>query len=351
MTELNKQEKRETIAAVVVTYNRKELLIECLDALINQTYLLDAIYIIDNASTDCTPELLVEKGYINEALSPDNEPIEDIKTLKLPEFDKTIDVHYVRMHENTGGAGGFHEGVKRGYEAGYDWLWLMDDDAEPIKDSLEKIVTFTEKEGISALANWPIDKNNKVLCQHRGYFNFKDVFKIIIPIKAIGEKLDCVEIDIASFVGILISRKAIKKIGYPRKDFFIHMDDVEFCIRLRGVGKILLIPDSIIIHKEEVKKRLHKRLLLGRQYFFQPYSKLWLTYYGKRNIIWLGRKYSSNKIFFYFKMTKFYLRAIISALVIHDHKIKRIKFQTSAYLDGLKGIFDNKKPKKILYDN
>ncbi len=75
MSELNKQEKRDTIAAVVVTYNRKELLIECLDALMNQTYPLDGIYIIDNASSDGTPELLLEKGYINKPLFPENEPM------------------------------------------------------------------------------------------------------------------------------------------------------------------------------------------------------------------------------------------------------------------------------------
>jgi GT2 family glycosyltransferase len=54
----------DTVAAVVVTYNRKELLIECLEALRNQTHKPDAIFIIDNKSDDGTPELLLEKNYI-----------------------------------------------------------------------------------------------------------------------------------------------------------------------------------------------------------------------------------------------------------------------------------------------
>ena len=41
-----------TVCAIVVTFNRKELLIDCLDSLREQTRPLDAIYIIDNASTD-----------------------------------------------------------------------------------------------------------------------------------------------------------------------------------------------------------------------------------------------------------------------------------------------------------
>ena len=119
---------KETVCAVVVTYNRKDLLVECLESLLQQTRPLDGIYIIDNASNDGTPGYLKEKGFIQE-LPPkeSNEPWERkfILTYKLP-------IYYVRMHENTGGAGGFYEGVKRAYEKGYDWLWLMDDDADPI---------------------------------------------------------------------------------------------------------------------------------------------------------------------------------------------------------------------------
>lgn len=53
---MEKQNKKEKIAAVVVTYNRKELIGECLDAILLQTYPVDSIILIDNASTDGTPE-------------------------------------------------------------------------------------------------------------------------------------------------------------------------------------------------------------------------------------------------------------------------------------------------------
>jgi rhamnopyranosyl-N-acetylglucosaminyl-diphospho-decaprenol beta-1,3/1,4-galactofuranosyltransferase len=119
----------DSVCAVVVTYNRKNLLIECLEALRKQTRPIQGIYLIDNASTDGTPELLLEKGYISE-LPPENlkEPWEKEFIIQNLTNGEEIKLHYVRMHENTGGAGGFYEGVKRGYERGYDWLWLMDDD-------------------------------------------------------------------------------------------------------------------------------------------------------------------------------------------------------------------------------
>ena len=39
----------DTVCAVVVTYNRKELLLECLEALRKQTRPVQGIYLIDNA--------------------------------------------------------------------------------------------------------------------------------------------------------------------------------------------------------------------------------------------------------------------------------------------------------------
>ncbi|OPX84709.1 MAG: Galactofuranosyl transferase GlfT1 [Pelotomaculum sp. PtaB.Bin104] len=230
------------IAAVVVTYNRKKLLGECLQSLLKQTSPLDCIIVVDNASTDGTAEFLKENNY----------------------FDNPI-INYVLIPENTGGAGGFHAGVRLGYEKGFEWLWLMDDDAEPKEDALEKMEPYFKESNISALANLKVDNKGNILYKYRGYFFFEDVFKHIVkPIKDNEIKdLKYIEIDHASFVGILINRKAIEMIGFPKREFFIHYDDLEYCIRLRQVGKILLICDSIIIHKEELKKDLIEKKYFG----------------------------------------------------------------------------------------
>ncbi|MER3603731.1 MAG: hypothetical protein C4298_08345, partial [Thermus sp.] len=87
----------ERVCAVVVTYNRKELLRECLETLRGQTRKVDHILVVDNASTDGTEEVL---------------------RAEFPE------VEVLRLPENQGSSGGFHEGMKRAYEEGFDWLWL-----------------------------------------------------------------------------------------------------------------------------------------------------------------------------------------------------------------------------------
>ena len=77
------------VVAVVVTFNRKNLLIEALNGLLAQTYPLEKIIIINNASTDNTEQLLIEKDFLVHSL-----------------------IDYRLLSSNVGGAGGFHEGLK-----------------------------------------------------------------------------------------------------------------------------------------------------------------------------------------------------------------------------------------------
>ena len=106
-----RNEKKSNIAAVVVTYNRLELLRQCVEALRTQTSSCD-ILIVDNASTDGTDQWLASQP----------------------------DLHYRNTGSNLGGAGGFNFGMRWAVEAGYDYVWVMDDDTLPQPDALEKLL-------------------------------------------------------------------------------------------------------------------------------------------------------------------------------------------------------------------
>src|SRR5581483_11127319 len=90
-----------TVVAVLVTYNRRDLLTEALGALGRQTRPLDAVLVVDNASNDGTPDLV---------------------------RDRFPAVELVSLRRNTGGAGGFAAGVACALDRGADLVWLMDDD-------------------------------------------------------------------------------------------------------------------------------------------------------------------------------------------------------------------------------
>lgn len=345
--------EKSKIAAVIVTFNRKQLLLECLNALRSQTYQLDAIIIIDGPSTDGTPETLLENNYINE-LPPAEHDIYSWNTINnfLCRVDEELLIHYIKIYEDVGGSGGFHEGVKYAYEKGYNWIWLMDDDAEPTKDALKNLIKYINLPNTLALASTVRGLDGEVSGFHRGTFSFNKYFPSMQdPLdNAIYHNNKPIKIDFASFVGLLIKSDVIKIIGYPNKNFFIHNDDVEYCLRMIKNGQIYLVPNSIVVHKEKLERSYTTRKdILGKNRHIISYAKLWKIYYGKRNLAYLGNKYSKNRAAFLTNLIVDWIKSIVIITLFNDFKIKRIHFISSAYRDGLQGIFDNEKPKRILY--
>jgi len=51
----------ESVAVVIVTFNRADLLTRMLDGLAAQTRVPDAVFVVDNASTDHTREILTAR--------------------------------------------------------------------------------------------------------------------------------------------------------------------------------------------------------------------------------------------------------------------------------------------------
>ncbi|RAP51331.1 MAG: hypothetical protein BZ138_05445 [Methanosphaera sp. rholeuAM270] len=333
---------KNTVCTVVVTYNRKELLIKCLNSLLRQTLKPEAIILVDNNSTDQTEKLLLDEGFIDKLPQPEQ------KSVNETVIDDVL-IKYIRLPENLGGAGGFYEGVKTAHEDGYDWVWVMDDDAFPTENCLENLSKHYNEKDTVALASLKVDLDDNILYHHRGYFNFTHGLPIQEHITREDTQVPTKDIDMASFVGLLIKRDAIDKIGYPKKEFFIHADDLEYCIRLRSQGKIKLINNSIIKHAEGSVQGTYKKKLLGLEVDRRPYDKLWINYYMQRNLIWLGRKYTENRLSLYSTILKNYVMTIGGIIVFDDHKIRRIRFYTNAYLDAFESNFDNNKAKEILY--
>lgn len=309
----------ESVAAVVVTYNRKELLAECLDALLRQTRPVQKIILIDNASSDGTSKFLRENGYLD-----------------------NVQIDYVRLPENTGGAGGFYEGVKRGHEAGYDWLWLMDDDSEPKLNALQLMYENLPYENIAAFANLKVGEDGHPQYGHMGWFKICSLNnRAITPIDSSELTTELIDIDFASFVGLMVKSSAVNIIGLPKKEFFIHHDDVEYCSRLRRYGKILLVRDSVIVHKDGRNKRLVKHKSLGRESERITISNIWISYYSFRNLVWLKKNSCNIYPLAIFAMLT---RRVAGIIVYDDHKLRRIRFYFKAALDGITGRFDNSFP-------
>lgn len=210
------------VAAIVVTYNRKELLRECLEALKKQTMQVLDVLIIDNASTDGTYEF-----------------IED-----LVQSDEMM--KYINTGENLGGAGGFHFGLKEAYNRGYDYMWMMDDDTIPEPQALEALLKAHVKlKGnygyLSSCALWTdgsyCTMNRQVADLDNCIHEYENIEKGLLRITR------------ATFVSLFLKRSVVKKYGLPLKEYFIWGDDMEYSLRISRRLPCYFVTGSHVVHK------------------------------------------------------------------------------------------------------
>ncbi|MBF0555361.1 MAG: glycosyltransferase [Nitrospirae bacterium] len=318
--------ERQPVSAVVVTYNRKELLLECLEALKGQTVPLDAIYLIDNASTDATPQRLLEAGFID-IIPTDGvtEPVESHKTLSGV---AAIDIYYVRMHRNTGGAGGFHEGVRRAYERGAHWLWLMDDDVEPVKNALEVMLSFTAA-GECVLPNKKF--SDGTVLGDDSHFSLS--MGKMMPVRN-GEFAQNCRFSFknyATFEGMLISRRIVEQIGYPDRRFFYLGDDFVYGLMASLYTNIVFIKDGLFYKK---LKRQDAKSLMGRESIRLKDMEI---YYRVRNMFLIFEYMKKIGTFSPLAYVSLFMNVIKSAIgiVVYDKSLRRLYLLFKGLIDGV----------------
>lgn len=292
------------ISAVIVTYNRKELLAKNIEMLLIQTREIDKIYIIDNCSTDGTYEYFVERGW-----------------------SKDRHFSYIKTESNIGGAGGFYTGVKAAYEDGADWIILMDDDGRAKNEyTFENLLCIAEKvnrDGIEMIFLNSLVQQGELLS-----FKINNVYTVN---EAINMSVDGLIKDAANpFNGTLISRKLVEKIHYPNKEFFIKGDEVDYKQRAREVGAyIATVVNSRYIHPRPETK---ERVILGKKVPFFVESP-WKEYYAARNFTYMYRQKGWIKaIFFELVFVK-----LLAICYMPCKKIATVKMLLRGVRDGWKG--------------
>ena len=241
----------ERVCAVVVTYNRKELLRECLRALLEQSRALEGILVVDNVSTDGTLDMLAA----------------EFPPAKFPGLE------VFRLERNVGGAGGFHEGIKRAAFQGFDWIWLLDDDTITGPDTLAELFAtrsrFDPAQAPDLLASKALWTDGSMHPMNVPRVKRNDLESLCQA--ALG---GAVSLRSTSFVSALIHRRLVERYGLPFADYFIWNDDVEYTARILRREFGVLAPRSIVHHKTALKSADP-----GLRY-----------YYGLRNGVWMLRR-------------------------------------------------------------
>ncbi len=279
--------------AVVVTYNRKTLLEQAVKCLLQQTCPCD-ILIVDNASTDGTNELI------------------NIFT------DKRIS--YYNTGKNIGGAGGFNIGMKKAVEAGYQYVWVMDDDTFCQTDTLEQFFIADKKLNgdygwLSSKALWTdgniCEMNRQVSINRKAITDFSEE---LIPSYR------------ATFVSMFVKSEVIIRYGLPIKEFFIWADDTEYTIRIANKKHCYVVSKSVVNHAMQTNSSANIVNI--------DHNRISRCYYQIRNHCYIVR--ANHKILwmpiYFYRQSKKLLKILLHS---PSYRFRRIYFLTKGILAGL----------------
>lgn len=289
------------IIAVVVTYNRRELLKRNIACLRLNTP-VSSIVVVNNGSTDGTGAWLDEQE------------------------DLTV-IH----QENVGGSGGFYRGIQYAYQAGADWIWCMDDDVFPRPDCMEYLLPYTHEPGVGILAPRRL-MAGQIFTNDFQKVNLSNPFASMYQQKLKKQVVNGpVDICGTAFEGLCISRKAVAEIGLPNKELFIFCDDTDYCLRAVLAGfRILYIP-SALMDKE--------KFFSNDNWEERSRKKKWKRFYQVRNSTYLNHHYGRNWRVRYLRgfngMLGYLLVALFTCPFKNVYTLNDVAKFWQAYRDGI----------------
>jgi GT2 family glycosyltransferase len=251
------------VHAAVLTYNRKELLLLCLEALRAQTEKPERVIVVDNGSTDGTAALLRETGFLDD-----------------PRF------RYVRLDANIGAAAGFARLFAEVWRGGAAWGWFMDDDVVAAPAALAELkrafaLHFERPEEIGFLVSNAVTPD--------GAANDVPIVDDRRPAGASASWGDylasgLVKVRSSALNSVLIPRSTLAAFGQPSLDFVVWGEDTDYCLRVTEERPGYIVGRSRIVHLRGVAGDL--------DLFAEPEGpRLDRFYYLYRNTMYLRRRY------------------------------------------------------------
>ncbi|CAM3287738.1 glycosyltransferase [Lactiplantibacillus plajomi] len=249
--------------SIVVTFNRKKLLLEALDSLLGQTVPPTSIILIDNHSTDGTKQLLQDQGLLDNPI---------------------IDYRY--LDQNIGGAGGFARGMEIAKsKVNLDWVSLSDDDAIFADDYFEKLISYqSQHPERQVLTGSVYVGDGRLQDDQRCRFSNWSTFRAVeVPASEYDHNF---EFDQYTFCGVFMNIDVIRAVGVADAGFFIWWDDCEYAIRTAKLSKPVNVVAAKLTHKTAIPSIDNKRKFVAD----------WRIYYGYRNRMITIRRWSKRPL-------------------------------------------------------
>ncbi|MDF7663698.1 glycosyltransferase [Bifidobacterium sp. ESL0763] len=223
----------EKLAIVVVTYKRQELLATLFDSIEKLTVAPWRVVVVDNEHSDKT------HGMVEEFSAQLKERWGDTEA---DESGNTGRVLYEPQAGNIGGSGGFSNGVKKAYEIGAEWFWVMDDDVAVLPNAIAQLAKWTPRHDVIQGSRLDYDGGDF-------YWQYDFIVPLGIPnpiAPAAFGPSGYRTMDTMCFEGGLFRRNIVEKIGLPDPRFFIYWDDTIYGYLASLVTDPIVVADKII---------------------------------------------------------------------------------------------------------
>jgi len=267
-------EKKPIVYALIVTYNRISFLKKCLTSVLNQTYPLKKIIVIDNKSTDGTGNYL------------------KLITKKIKKIEVIFNT------DNLGMANALNKALKKIWKEEWNYVLITDDDNVADKNALLNLIKKADQKTI--LNSLLIDyKNKNKLTFERVDLKNGKVYKDINDFKPKEIIFDSIPLNFT-----LISKNVFKKIGFFSEDYFIRGEEFDFIFKALINGfNLKLISSSKVYCLNQRKIKVFKlfNIKINRELIED-----WKLYYVIRNNLFLIKRYQKlipeqkKEIFFRF---------------------------------------------------
>lgn len=216
------------VGIVICNYNKHEYICKCVQSIIDSSYKEVDIYVVDNASTDNSVELLRR------------------------EYNDRIEI--IENPENIGGSGGFHVGLVKALEKEYKYVMCVDNDVIMGKDNISELFYYMEEHPEVAMVGSRVmimDQPERIqamgakICFQT--YTFKDNYRNYIFDNSTPIEVEC---DYVPACSMMVRTNAINKVGLLPSDTFIYWDDIEWGYRFKLAGyKIICYSKAVVWHK------------------------------------------------------------------------------------------------------
>lgn len=292
---------------MLATFDRREAVGRCVAALLGQSAPPWRVYVADNASTDGTAAALRDA------------------------FGGRDNFCLLRLASNLGNPAAVARAMAAALADGADRVWVLDDDALPQGDALERLLA----------ADPPADAVYASLIVEPATGEMAFPVAVLDPG---GQRIAAAlaELPVAArfrvrgaWLGALIPRAIIERVGPVEGALFLRGEDEDYPARIREAGfAFWCVPASRVEHPGQ---RLARWSVGGMNFFYEPGLALWKAFYLVRNHAYVRRRYAGSAVAGWAKGLATVVLAMVGALLLDDRKLRRCAVYCRAGWHGLTG--------------